>query len=102
MGDPLGPKCEACIGDGCRTSSWDQPYTHDQKGVLDVLLFASFYMLTSAMWWGASYVLLSSQASRIARGASAASEAGEHARGPCCINGFASQRPQPTATTDAT
>ena len=83
MGDPLGPKCEACIGDGCRTSSWDQPYTHDQYGVLSVLLFASFYMLTSAIWWGASYLLLSSQTRRIARGASAASEAGEHARGPC-------------------
>ena len=56
-----GPSCmgtpqPACTG--ADPDDFSQPYTHDQLGVLGVLLCAAIYMVTSAFYWAIAYLLL--------------------------------------------
>ena len=61
IGGAWAPSCmgtpqPACLG--ANPDDEDQPYTHDQEGLLNVLLVAALYMFTSAIFWAVAYALL--------------------------------------------
>jgi len=61
------PSCEGVVQPEClgpHPEDWDQPYTGDQKGILNVLLVAALYMLTSTVYWVAAYIILRIRARR--------------------------------------
>jgi len=61
----VGTPSAACLG--ADKTDWAQPYTHDQLGVLFVLLCASLYMVTCTLYWGAAYLILRVRTRRAAR-----------------------------------
>jgi len=56
-----GPSCMGTPQSHCTGADPDdfhQAYTHDQLGVLGVLLMAGVYMISAAAYWGMAYLLL--------------------------------------------
>jgi len=107
IGGAWAPSCmgtpqPACLG--ANPEDEDQPYTHDQLGLLNVLLVAALYMFTSAIYWAVAYVLLALRTRKLVErtvGESTATAplhactfSGHPGRAAPCINGARHQRQQ--------